>query len=703
MKVLFDNLSLRGKLTAIIMFTGCLVFLLTFITFLVFQRANLRTTLLQDSLVLCQTLGENCASALIFNDHDSATETLQVLTEKSNIIDSRVYTNDKRIFAAYHRHLIEHPEIDRLPTQDPLTQNFKFSPTDLTVFKQVTYQGEVLGTILLRTDLSTVNDALMRYTWMGIIGFVLYSCLAFLIASFLQRLISKPIEDLSKTMRTIALEKNYSQRVTQQRNDELGSLFKGFNNMLAEIEARDTELQANEARLDHLAHHDPLTQLSNRRLLHARIEHTLSQARRSERQVAILLIDLDQFKKINDSLGHAVGDEVLRAVAGRLKKHSRTSDTLARIGGDEFVIVLEHINSPDDVTRYLQGVLESLGQAIKVSGHELYITASVGVSLFPENGEDVEELMRSADVAMYKAKDSGRNTFRFNTPGMNDKAHGQLLLESELHKALEQEQFVLHYQPQIELNSGRIIGFEALIRWMHPERGLIPPGDFIPLAEESGLIVPIGEWVLNSACLQSKRWQAQGRPEVRIAVNVSARQFRQKTLIQTVEQALQKHQLPPHCLELEITESMVMDNVESAIVKMKALNDMGVQLSIDDFGTGYSSLSALKRFPLANLKIDRSFIQDIVTAPEDAAISASIIALGKNMSLKIIAEGIETVEQMDALNAKGCEHGQGFYFCKPMTPENLEEIYDKCWISSCPKTSQTTSAAQRPKEVTASG
>lgn len=439
----------------------------------------------------------------------------------------------------------------------------------------------------------------------------------------------------------------------------------------------ERDIAERDDRLEFLAHHDPLTHLPNRFRFNDRLQHAMAKAQRSKTQLALLFLDLDRFKNINDSLGHAVGDEVLREVANRLLASVRNVDTVARLGGDEFLIIVEDLQDVLGAATLAQKILSSLTETISVEDHEFTTTASIGISMFPCDGVDGEGLLKSADVAMYRAKEQGRNNYQFYTPDMNAHTHELLLLEADLRKALEQRQMVLYYQPQIDLRSGSMVGIEALVRWKHPDKGIIAPEDFIPLAEETGLIVPLGEWVMATACRQNKAWQDAGYPPLRMAVNVSARQFRQAGLIDTINNILAKTGLDSQWLELELTESIVMKDVSGAILIMNNLHQQGIHLAIDDFGTGYSSLSYLKRFPVSRLKIDRSFITDITHNANDSSIAKSIIALGNTMNMEVLAEGVETSEQLQLLQEMSCQYGQGFLFSPPTTDAQLTPFFDR--------------------------
>lgn len=444
---------------------------------------------------------------------------------------------------------------------------------------------------------------------------------------------------------------------------------------ITEHKQAEHALREQQSRLNYLAFHDSLTALPNRALFYDRIHHGLARARRANSRVALMLLDIDRFKNINDSLGHDSGDLLLKVIATRLNEGVRDMDTVARLGGDEFVVVLEGIHSIDDVAFVATKLLSTLAQPIDLAGHSISTTVSIGVSIYPDDGADTEELLKHADIAMYKAKEAGKNNYQFYTKGMNATAVNYLLLENDLRRAVEQQQLALYYQPQVDLTTGEMTGVEALVRWQHPERGVVSPAHFIPLAEETGLIVPIGEWVLREACRQQKIWLEAGKYVGKIAVNLSPRQFRQKNFPEKVEAILAECGLDAKYLELEITESCAMEHAGETITQLNQLNTMGMFLAIDDFGTGYSSLAYLQRFKVQKLKIDRSFITDIHQDANDAAIAKSIIGLAHNMQMRVVAEGVENEQQADWLRGVGCDQAQGFYYAKPMTAKQLESHF----------------------------
>jgi len=430
-----------------------------------------------------------------------------------------------------------------------------------------------------------------------------------------------------------------------------------------------------ERRLDYMAHYDGLTGLPNRDLFNDRLLVALAQAKRSSRPIAVLFIDLDHFKYVNDTFGHAMGDELLRAVARRMQGSLREEDTLSRISGDEFTILLQHFDTREGVGLVADKILSAMKLPFGIGEHELYISASIGISIYPEDGDHPGRLLKNSDTAMYHAKSDGRGVARFFMSSMESHSIKRLELERHLHHALEQEEFLLFYQPQFDLGSGRLTGVEALLRWQRPDVGLVSPLDFIPLAEETGLIVPIGEWVLRTACAQGCAWGRSGAGLLRVAVNISARQFGRADFCETVGTILSDTGFPPDCLELELTESLAMHHAEETVLTLKKLKALGVQISIDDFGTGYSSLSYLKRFPVDSLKIDKSFVDGIADDPNDAAIVIAIIAMAHSMGLGVIAEGVETEEQLDFLKLHHCNEVQGFLLGRPMPSEQIGKLH----------------------------
>ncbi|MEE8511742.1 MAG: EAL domain-containing protein [Acidiferrobacterales bacterium] len=427
-------------------------------------------------------------------------------------------------------------------------------------------------------------------------------------------------------------------------------------------------------RLEHLTHHDALTDAPNRNVLMDHLNESMTRARLNDRLVALLFLDLDRFKVINDTLSHDTGDQILQSVFQRLKKCVRHSDTVARLGGDEFAILLTHIAQTSDIAPIAQQILDALCQPLQLGEHEVFVTASMGISIYPYDGDETGILLQHADIAMHQAKDRGKNNYQFYTTEMNTRSVGQLNLESALRRGLERREFLIHYQPQVDLQSGRIVGVEALIRWQHPERGLVSPAEFIPLLEETGLIVPVGEWVLQSACEQARAWEDAGISPTYVSVNLSARQFGAASFLAVVDQLRKEARLDARLLELEITESVLMQEGDNSLQTLEALQAMGIRIAIDDFGTGYSSLAYLKRFPIHTLKIDRTFIKDLPRDRDDAAIVTAVISLARGLGLNVVAEGVETAEQLRFLRSRSCDTVQGFIFSKPLPAEEMTQL-----------------------------
>ncbi|CAM5286497.1 EAL domain-containing protein [Thauera mechernichensis] len=427
-----------------------------------------------------------------------------------------------------------------------------------------------------------------------------------------------------------------------------------------------SRLKENEARIRDLAYYDPLTGLPNRRLLEDRLQVELAHAARMRNRLAVMFVDLDRFKRINDSLGHGIGDRLLVEIASRLRACLREDDTVARMGGDEFLVILNNLAGPDEAAMTARRLVAALRRPVLIDEHELVVTTSLGISIYPDDSLDADTLIKNADVAMYRAKDEGRNSFQLYEPAMNARSLEHLAMETALHRALPRNELQLHYQPLVRIGGGGLEAVEALLRWNHPDLGLVSPADFIPLAEETGLIVPIGEWVLRCACEHHRNWREAGRPPLRMMVNISARQFRDEGFVAMVGSVLAETGMPPECLTLELTESMLMEGSERAIARLDQLRALGVGLAIDDFGTGYSSLAYLKRFPIDELKIDRLFVRGIDRNPRDAALVSAIVSLGHSLGLRVVAEGVETQAHLMVLHAQGCDLAQGFHFSRPL-------------------------------------
>lgn len=572
---------------------------------------------------------------------------------------------------------------DNLPATLQQAQ-LEFSATRLTYSHPVESGDERLGMVLLVSDLDELYHQLFWYfliVALVIIGSIL---IAFFLSARMQKVIATPLLTLARLARQVSSQKDYSLRAEHHSQDELGTLFRGFNDMLGVIQQRDeqlakhrddlektvalrtAELKRLNTQLTYQAYHDALTNLPNRAMYVRQVEQSIVYAKNNEQALAVLFLDLDHFKYINDTLGHAAGDRVLQEVAKRLLSSTRQpEDTVARLGGDEFTILLRNIKDPRNAIVVAKKILKNLIEPFRFNGQELHISSSIGISLYPENGTDVGSLMRSADSSMYSAKQRGRNTYAFYTEDSENGAANRLHMESKLRHALEEDEFEVWYQPRFDLKSGKLIGAEALVRWRSPDLNLVSPAQFIPLAEDTGLIIPIGEWVLRTACKEALLWHEAGHP-LDVSVNLSARQFAQEDLLGKIDELIKELQMPAKYLELELTESLIMPNADDTIEILASLKELGVKISIDDFGTGYSSLSYLKRFPIDILKIDQSFMHGVGKDTEDVTLVTAIIAMAHKLGLTVVAEGVETPDQLTFLINNDCDYVQGYLPGKPM-------------------------------------
>jgi diguanylate cyclase (GGDEF)-like protein len=439
------------------------------------------------------------------------------------------------------------------------------------------------------------------------------------------------------------------------------------------VDSQEAARLDQEQRIRHQAYHDSLTGLPNRASFVEQLEAALRRAKRTRWTLGVMFLGLDRFKMVNDSLGHHAGDQLLRVAAARMQRCTRESDMVFRMGGDEFTVLLENVRGPEEAAAVAHRILEGFAEPVELQQHEIGVTVSIGIALFPKDDLSAERLVESADTAMDRAKELGRNRYEFFTPEMNQRVESQLLLEAELKRAVKAEEFVLHFQPRVDAQTRAVVGVEALLRWQHPTRGVVPPVEFIPLLEETNLIVPVGAWVLESACRQAREWHDRGL-SLRMSVNISARQFRNDVLVETVAAALRSSGLPPQFLELELTESLLVDDTAEAMAMMMRLKEVGVAISIDDFGIGYSSFGYLKEFPIDLLKIDRSFIRDLANSPKDAAIVEAISALARSLSLGLVAEGVEDAHQAEFMRSRYCTELQGYFFSRPVAAEALPEV-----------------------------
>jgi diguanylate cyclase (GGDEF)-like protein len=583
-----------------------------------FQFVALRGTMVEDLRVQAQIIGNNSAAALMFKDAKAGEETLGALAVSRSIVGAAVFDSGGAALAYYRQ---PGAALVPAPYDQLLARGYTYSMDTLDVLEPVRVNNQRIGYVMIRASLDSLYQRLLTYVGLTLLVGMCSLALAWLLVASLRRAIRRA-----------------------------------------------------EAHLHFLAHVDPVTHLPNRHEFNERLEFAMARARRRNTAVGLLLLDLDNFKVVNDTLGHDCGDSLLKLVAMRLKQTLRSTDVVCRIGGDEFVVIVEPTDEEREAELVARKILAALQAPFEVEGHQLYVSCSVGVSQYPRDAVDARTLVRSADTAMYHAKNSGKNASAVFHSEMEQRAQKRLKLEANLRRALGRGTLELHYQPQVDVRSGRVVGLEALARWSDPELGAVSPAEFIPVAEESGIIVPLGQWVLQTACHQAAAWRAAGLLEgiEHVAVNLSARQTKDAHLMADIERVLAETGLPTGLLELEITEGVLMENVHENIELLHKIQAAGIHLSIDDFGTGYSSMSYLKRFPIDQLKIDRSFIRDV--PGNGAAIAAAVIAMAHSLDLRVVAEGAETAEQVEFLRQAGCDIVQGFYFAKPMSVTEVTEL-----------------------------
>jgi len=699
----FRDISIRRKLTLIIVVISSVSLLLASIAFITTDRINTREALGNNLRTMADIIAANSSAALLFGDTLAGEENLGFLEAQEHIEAVEIFGLDGSEFVSYRKESTGHAH-PRKP--DFGTNNILFRDNHIELFSNITHEGEIIGVVYIRSDTKAVRERLIWF--LGIVCVVLLTSLlvTLMLSAQMQRIITDPLLRLSAIARQISIEKNYSLRVIGKGKDELGNLVVDFNKMLDEIQLRDNELKDHKTqledrvtqrtreleesnnqlsqskrqaetvakRMEYHAHHDDLTGLPNRILLNDRINTELAHARRQKSMMALLFLDLDRFKLINDSLGHAIGDQLLRVISRRLKNCVRDEDTIARLGGDEFMILLPRITSSSDAGRVGRKITEALVEPVSCNGHEIHITTSIGISIYPFDSTDVETLIKNADISMYRAKELGRNKVVYYTAEMNAGSRKQLALETNLRKALDRGELELHYQPKINTARNTVVGVEALLRWNHPTMGSVSPAEFIPVAEDSGLIIPIGEWVLETAFKQLRKWHDAGHDELTMAVNLSSAQLSRSGIEATIHDSIENAGIDPCMAELEITENIAIHDIDSAIAILNKLKCTGINIAMDDFGTGYSSLSYLRKLPIDIVKIDQSFVRDIPDSKEAILIAQAIIAMAQSLRLSLIVEGIENVKQLNYFRQQGCEVMQGFLFSRPVAAEDMLEI-----------------------------
>ena len=679
--------SIRKKLMWILLLTTSSALFMSAIGFVISDWYSLQKSTIERLYGEAEIIGNNSLAALAFDDSDSATRTLYSLKSSTDIVIAALFSTVGKgaLFASYRRDNDTQPII--YPEQESGSidgRHFVVSP--------ITLDGDQIGSILLVSDLSYWKQRQFFHLFAVLLVLLISFIIALLLSSRLQRLISEPVLKLAETARQITEANDYRLRAEKLSRDEIGQLADDFNSMLEQVQFRDQELkkirdnleekvqertqQLSELtrQLEHQAYHDTLTGLANRMTFDDHLQLAIDQCQRYGGQLAVLFLDLDRFKNVNDTLGHAIGDKLLVQVAGKFSECIRSSDTLARLGGDEFAVLLTNLSADCEAAEVGIKLINVLKEPIEVDGYSLHMSTSIGISLFPEDGDNADTILKSADTAMYLSKDLGRSQISFFSPEMNARALRRLSLENKLRQAVRDNVLKVHYQPRLDSETMIIIGVEALVRWTDPEEGQIAPAEFIPLAEECGLIGMIDEWVLKSACSEVLKWYEAGAPSITLAVNVSPAQFIRKDLHGVMQKILEQTKFPGSQLELEVTESLFGPDSINSLSILKQLGELGIEISVDDFGTAYSSLSRLKHLPLHTLKIDRSFVRDLGKDADGETIVRTIITLAHNLNLKVVAEGVETQTQYSFVKRHGCDAVQGFLFSKPVPGNEMLEL-----------------------------
>lgn len=676
--------TLSSKLKIANLVTSGTVILLSTILLLGIQIYLFTSSLVSQTETQAKMVSENISAAIVFGDKQAAADILRTLRAVSDIAFAAVYDNNNNEFATFSSDSNYSPDS---VFSHHLQNSYSVSLRHLLFHYPIVVNEKLVGAVVLHTKMTGFYKQLILYLLVTVPVMISVLAIANLVLSRLQRSIMAPIVTLSEVSRNISEHGDYSVRAKVTSSQDMMTLADAFNGMLDRIQKREIDLQAEilerkriQVKLDRLAHYDNVTGLNNRHFFNDRLDSVISRSEKFMEKTVLMFIDLDNFKTVNDTLGHDVGDELLQLVAERLANTVRFGDVVCRIGGDEFAIILENVSELSVASMIAEKCLATLAQPIEISGNELHIGASIGVSVYPDDAQDKYTLLKYADTAMYYAKNGGKNAYRVFEQSMQEDAQKRFTMENNLRRGMEREEFVLHYQPQIDVTSGQITGVEALIRWIHPELGIITPAEFIPIAEDTGLIVEIGEWVIREACQEMKRWNEEGH-KLRVAINLSGRQLKERNFVENVLAIVEETGIDPEYLELELTESMLMEASAGIIEKLFDLKAAGIQLAIDDFGTGYSSMSYLKAFPVNCLKIDRSFISDLPQNTEDAAITKAIIAMAKSLRLEVVAEGIETAEQGNFLREHGCDTYQGYFYSKPVSPEDIRKMLSKVLAS----------------------
>jgi diguanylate cyclase (GGDEF)-like protein len=657
--LIYKRNSFAHRMMGMMMLASGIALSMLVATLLTFDSITSRALVENRLTTLADVVGQNSTAALNFNDPPAAKDVLEALRAEPPVVYACLYDLSGSLFTEYRRARQEQ-------SCPPRQSEIRATQADfLSVVRPVRRRGETVGALLVCSDLQNLERRWRQLLRMAFLLAMAALAVGTITGSVLQRRIAKPVLELARAMKRVTEEHNLETRIVVTGKDEIGQLSRGFNSMVSQLARREAEKKKAETRLQYQALNDELTGLPNRRLFSDRLTQTLIRAEREKGLVALLYIDLDGFKLVNDSLGHAIGDQLLKQVGSRLNARVRASDTLARLGGDEFSVVLNRVHEREEAALVASGILAMLADPFSIGTHEITIGASVGISIFPESATQAEDLLKQADAAMYAAKRNGKNQVMFFTPELGTAVRERMNLEKMLRHALAKGDIMVHYQPEFEIGTGRLVRFEALARWTHDTIGVISPARFIPVAEESGLIIPLGAYVMERACSEALQWQQMAGYPIQVAVNVSSLQFGRESFVREVKEILKSTGLAPNLLQIELTESIMLTGAGRASETMRELRELGVSLAIDDFGTGYSCLSYLPELPFDSLKIDRSFVNDLEKRPEIKAMVHSLITLAHNIGMRVIVEGVENEKQLQWIRRFGANEVQGYLMGKP--------------------------------------
>ncbi len=693
---LLSQLSIRKKLIFINLLVTTVALFVAVVMAIYGEYENRRDSIIESLLVQAKMVSNNTTAALIFDDPKGAADVLQAFSESEDIQSAIIFDEKGEALARYIKQGAKvnsttgngSNAYDNAINTRQLTEKMDFIlDKNINIIHDIDFEGKTIGKLLMQADISylyaDIIDYLIFTSLMALIGLTLASVLLLK----LSQSITRPLQQLTRLMESVTQNNDYSIRIDNISSDEIGVLTRGFNKMLSHIQVNDeklahelTERYKAEKHLDKLAYYDVITGIPNRHSFQQKLEQAIEAALKTNKLMALLFLDLDNFKTVNDTLGHKTGDLLLKQASSRLSNVVRQSDYICRIGGDEFAIIIEHINDIEDVSTVTKKCIECLSNPFVFDGKNFFIGVSIGLSVCPDDAVTANDLLVNADMAMYEAKLNGKNNYQYFNKEMNVVHNNKYQLESDLRHAIELGQLELYYQPQVDMRSGELSGVEALMRWNHPERGMVAPDEFIPVAEETGLILQLGEWLLHTACHHAKKIEDSALKGISVALNISGMQIHEEDFIDTVWSALKESKATRNYLEFEITESILMDNSELVSRNINQLNSLGMHLAIDDFGTGFSSMGYLKSFPISKLKIDKSFISGLPHSDKDTAITQAVIAMSHSLNIKVVAEGVEHDSQVDLLREFNCDLLQGYYYAKPMPFDDLFKLVNSSKI-----------------------